>query len=67
MFAKETEHSFPLSRCECSRADARPAEHEDVGEADRGARAAAGPEAYAQRAPAGGGGWVPDGPGGGGG
>ena len=48
------------------RADARPAEHEDVGEADRGARAAAGPEAYAQRAPAGGGGWVPDGPGGGG-
>ena len=49
------------------RADARPAEHEDVGEADRGARAAAGPEAYAQRAPAGGGGWVPDGPGGGGG
>ena len=49
------------------RADARPAEHEDVGEAVRGARAAAGPEAYAQQAAAGGGDWAPDGPGGGGG
>ena len=50
------------------RADARPAAHEDVGEAVRGARAAAGPEAYAQQAAAGGGDWAPQmGPGGGGG